>query len=77
MQDRIQDNLRQEFPDAELNVVVDGNRCLVQIVSEDFEGVMQVKRQQRVYRCLNELLSSGELHAVTIQAKTPSETLQG
>lgn len=35
--------------------------------------MLRVRREQRVYGCLKDLLASGELHAVTIQAKTPLE----
>ena len=73
MKDQIQEGLTASFQEAEISVDVDGNRCLVRIVSQEFEGLRPVQRQQRVYACLNDLISSGELHAVTIQAHTPSE----
>ncbi|MYD44108.1 MAG: BolA/IbaG family iron-sulfur metabolism protein [Gammaproteobacteria bacterium] len=73
LEDTIRANLEQEFPDAALQVVVEGNRCLVRVVTDEFEGVLRVRREQRVYRCLTELMASGELHAVTIQAKTSNE----
>ncbi|MCY4094848.1 MAG: BolA/IbaG family iron-sulfur metabolism protein [Gammaproteobacteria bacterium] len=46
---------------------------MIRVVASEFEGVLRVRREQRVYGCLKELLASGELHAVTIQAKTPTE----
>ena len=73
MQDQIRANLENEFQDAQIDVVVDGNRSLVRVISDEFEGMLRVRREQRVYAALKELLASGELHAVTIQAKTPSE----
>lgn len=74
MYEKILAKLKQEFPNAAIDLQVEGNRCLIQLVSDEFEGVTRVKRQQRVYSCLTDLLASGELHAVTIQAKTPVET---
>ena len=56
-----------------IELTVDGNRCLISVIAADFEGMLRVRREQRVYGCLKELLASGELHAVTIQAKTPIE----
>lgn len=54
-------------------VELEGDRALVQIVSERFEGVSRVKRQQLVYQYLNDAIKSGAIHAVTIQARAPSE----
>ncbi|MCE2407683.1 MAG: BolA family transcriptional regulator [Pseudomonadales bacterium] len=47
---------------------------MISVVAADFEGMLRVRREQRVYSCLKDLLASGELHAVTIQAKTPEES---
>ena len=52
----------------------DEARCLpiqITVVSEIFEGLRPVARQQKVYAPLNEFIRSGELHAVNIIAKTP------
>ncbi|MCG8670684.1 MAG: BolA/IbaG family iron-sulfur metabolism protein [Pseudomonadales bacterium] len=58
---------------AEVHVQLDGNKCHAIVVSEAFDGVRSVKKQQMVYGCLNHLISSGELHAVTMQTHTPEE----
>lgn len=42
------------------------------IVSEQFTGLSMLKRHQLVYQALAELLKT-DIHAVSIQAKTPSE----
>lgn len=42
------------------------------IISEAFEGVRLIKRQQGVYQALGELMS-GPVHAFTMQTLTPSE----
>lgn len=73
MEETIRSNLEREFPEAAIDLAVEGNRCLIRIVSDEFEGKLRVRREQRVYACLKDLLSSGELHAVTIEAKTPTE----
>ena len=51
---------------AETLVRLDGNKCLVAVASSVFEGLRPVKKQQLVYGCLNDLIASGELHAVTV-----------
>ena len=76
MEDKIRANLSTEFADGKIEIVVEGNRALVHVVSSVFEGLNRVKRQQRVYGCLNELIASGELHAVTIRTQTPSEVTE-
>lgn len=61
------------LPNAEVDVKLEGNHCAVRVVSEAFEGLRAVKRQQMVYAGLNELIANGSIHAVNIQALTPAE----
>lgn len=70
LRNEIQDRLAVQFPDASVSVEVDGNHAQIAIASSQFEGLTPVKRQQLVYGCLNELIRSGELHAVSIKAQT-------
>lgn len=58
---------------AEVSVETDGYYVTVNVVSEQFEGMRAVKRQQTVYGAFNDLIADGSLHAVNINAKTPSE----
>jgi acid stress-induced BolA-like protein IbaG/YrbA len=51
----------------------DGSRMEVVVVADAFDGVGRVRRQQMVYGAIAELISAGELHAVTIRAMTPAE----
>ncbi|KAL3851097.1 hypothetical protein ACJIZ3_012979 [Penstemon smallii] len=44
----------------------------VKVVSEEFEGKSLVKRHRLIYGLLQDELQSG-LHALSIEAKTPSE----
>lgn len=43
------------------------------VVSEEFNGLNLIKRHKRVYACVNDEITSGALHALTIVAKTPEE----
>ena len=45
----------------------------VEIVSDVFEGLSRVKRQQLVYKALNERIESGEIHAVSMRTYSPEE----
>ena len=73
MESNIRERLEREFEHAKIELHVEGNRASIRVISEVFDGVPRVKRQQRVYGCLTDFIQSGELHAVTIEAKSPEE----
>ena len=65
--------------DAELSdcqVAVDGGdgKYLVTVIGDVFEGLNAVKRQQTVYKILNEHITSGAIHAVTMNLMTVNES---
>lgn len=43
------------------------------VISDEFEGLSTLKRHKLVYGCVNAQIASGELHALTIVAKTAAE----
>jgi len=69
----IQALLDQDFADCETKVETDGHTYTVTVISEQFEGLNAVKRQQQVYKTINPLIMDGSVHAVSIKALTPSE----
>lgn len=69
LQHEIENRLADGFADAEIHVEVNGNHAQITILSRQFEGLTPVKRQQLVYSFLNELIRSGALHAVSIDAR--------
>lgn len=69
----LETHLRSAMPDCEVRVGGDGYHFQVSVVGALFEGLNAVKRQQAVYRHMNELIMSGTVHAVTIKTYTPSE----
>ena len=73
MVDDIEARLREELDVAEVSVEGAGNRFEIDVVSDEFEGLSRVKRQQLVYAAINDLIASGAIHAVTIKAATPAE----
>jgi len=58
---------------AKVSVSGDGYKYETTVISETFEGLNTLKRHQAVYASVNSAITSGELHALTITAKTPSE----
>lgn len=56
-------------------VAVEGEGCnfSVRVVSEAFEGLNTVRRQQKVLAAVREPLSTGALHAISMKVYTPAE----
>ena len=71
--EEIEKLVTNEIPDARVTVQGGEGKYLVQVVSAQFEGLNAVKRQQAVYRILNPHISSGAIHAVSMDLATPTE----
>lgn len=74
LQSELQQRLEESFADAEIDISVSGNHATLNVNSEQFEGLNRVQRQQRIYACINDLIRSGDLHAVVINTSTPAES---
>ena len=68
--------LTDSLPGCEVSVAGEGNHFQLTVVGEIFEGLSSVKRQQKVYACLNSHIADGTIHAVTMKTYTPSEWQQ-
>ncbi|NOS88443.1 MAG: Grx4 family monothiol glutaredoxin [Methylococcaceae bacterium] len=62
---------------TDAKVKIDGIGCdlTITVVSEQFDGLSLVKKQQQVLACLTAPLATGQLHAVSVKAYTPDEWL--
>jgi len=58
---------------TEVIVKSEGSHATVIVVGEQFADLSRVKKQQLVYRPLNDWIASGELHAISIKTYTPTE----
>ena len=67
--------MRSTLKAETVELQLDGNRLAVLIIADCFVGLNRVKRQQKVYGFLNDLIADGTLHAVTITALTPEESV--
>ena len=65
--------LQQHYPDAIIQAANQGNKFDVRVVDASFEGKRTVARQQVIYGLVNDKIASGDIHALNIQALTPSE----
>ncbi|MFK0573037.1 BolA family protein [Endozoicomonas sp.] len=60
---------------ADSQVMVEGEGCdfRLTIISDQFEAMRPVQRQQMIYAHLNPFITSGAIHAVTMVALTTAE----
>jgi len=57
------------------DVTVEGGEGMFNtiVVSDQFEDMAMVKKQQMIYATVNTQITSGAIHALTIKAYTPKE----
>ncbi len=61
------------IPDCRIAVEGEGCNFSVRVVSDAFEGLSPVKRQQKVLAAVREPLATGALHAISMKVYTPGE----
>ena len=67
----IQHLLESHIPGAIVTVQGDGRHFEATIISAVFEGMSLISRQRHVYQALGDKIQTGEIHALSIKAKTP------
>ena len=65
--------LQSKFPDAEIAFVGEDCNSKLQIISKQFEELTTLQRHQLVLNMLRDKFQSGELHALSLNTKSPSE----
>lgn len=66
--------IQEAIPDATVEIdSPDDHHFFGRVISASFEGQTLIERQRRVYERLNDLIKSGELHAISLKTKTPDE----
>jgi acid stress-induced BolA-like protein IbaG/YrbA len=71
--DEIKALLEANIPDAEILVEGAGGKFTVTVVTDRFDGMRPVAKQQLVYGPLNPHIATGEIHAVTMRTLTKEE----
>jgi len=61
------------MPAATVEVTGGEGKFIAQVISDEFAELSLIKRHKLVYACVGNEIASGELHALTIVAKTPAE----
>ena len=65
--------LLASFTDAIINVKGDDGNFSVEVISQVFDGVNKLNRQKNVLLCVKQQITSGEIHAFSVQAYTQAE----
>lgn len=65
------------IPDCRVAVEGEGCNFSVVVVSEAFQDLSPVRRQQKVLAAVREPLASGALHAISMKVFTPAEARDG
>ena len=71
---QITTELNAKLSDCQVTVEGGDGKYLVTVIGDVFEGLNAVKRQQTIYKILNEHISSGAIHAVTMRLMTVTES---
>lgn len=65
--EEIKQRIEAGIPGAKVEVSGDGYKYEATVVSDKFEGLNTMKQHQMVYATVNELITSGELHALSLK----------
>jgi len=71
--DKIRQLIEQGMQTESVEVSGGEGKYVAEVISQEFADLSLFKRHKRVYACVNDEITSGELHALTIVAKTPAE----
>ena len=69
----VQAKLEAGIEDSIVTMEGDGCNCSTLVVSAAFEGMSLLARQKMVLAAVRADIDSGELHALSIKARTPAE----
>lgn len=61
------------FEGADVAVEGGGDRFQIRVISDAFDGLLPVKRQQLIYATINEQIQSNTIHAVQLITFTTAE----
>jgi len=69
----IKEMIEQAMSCQSVDVSGDGYHFEARVISDEFSGKRPVARQQMVYAVLQDKISSGELHAISLKTLTSDE----
>ena len=67
MEDTIEDRIMSAYPDASVKVALFGRNAEIKISSVTLSALSKVQQQKKIYACIDDLISEGVIHAVSIK----------
>ena len=74
MKNKITEIITKEMNYESLSVDGAESKYEVNIVSNEFNGKSTIQRHKLIYALLDNYIKTGEIHALSFKAKTPSES---
>ena len=67
MEDTIAVRIMSAYPDASVKVALSGRNAEIKISSVTLSALSRVQQQKKIYACIDDLISEGVIHAVSIK----------
>ena len=67
MEDTIEERIMSAYPDASVKVALSGRNAEIKISSVALSALSRVQQQKKIYACIDDLISEGVIHAVSIK----------
>ena len=67
MEDTIEDRIMLAYPDASVKVALSGRNAEIHINSVTLSAFSRLQQQKKIYACIDDLISEGVIHAVSIK----------
>lgn len=71
--EEIRQKIEDGIPGSRVTVSGDGYKYEAHVICDRFEGLNTMKRHQMVYATVNDLITSGAVHALSLRTDTPEE----
>ncbi len=65
--------IQDAFPACEVEVAEQQGKYNILVIGEEFAGINEVARQQKIYAPLTPHITAGRIHAVTVKGCTAAE----
>lgn len=65
--------LQDAFPACQIEVSEEQGKYNILVIGEEFAGMNEVARQQKIYAPLTPHITAGRIHAVTVKGSTAEE----
>ena len=67
MEDAIEERIMSAYPDASVKVALSGRNAEIKVSSVTLSALSRVQQQKKIYACIDDLISEGVIHAVSIK----------